>query len=220
MAQITRTVRTLLADQQARNLARQISETVRQLDYLERRDRVTRDFAPRLARLIIEHDGARRKLGDPAARKDSRLPFWENEVKVLGGEIDRKIRYYLGEVADPDFLRLGAVAWAKAVLRRAAAKPKARPAAAKPKRSARPASGTCRTCHKPNQKVNHQGECGVCQANRHTNRPAPAKSWRAPRLKRGGRVVASYKREPDGRVVEQQLEVDEIIDRMTGARRR
>lgn len=157
-----------------RGIASEISSLIRQIDLLERRDRVTKDYAPRLARLILDHAAIGKSLRTATVQRDSRFAFWQGEEKALGEEIDKKLRYYLTETGDPDVARLGLTAWARKVLKAAAA----------PKRAARPGdrpgkatTGTCKKCGKRGR-LNHQGQCDYCAAVANTGNTRPPKATR------------------------------------------
>ncbi|OGO52521.1 MAG: hypothetical protein A2148_08470 [Chloroflexi bacterium RBG_16_68_14] len=104
---------------EARGLASDLSATVRQLDLLERRTKVTQDYAPRLAALIVELDGIGQHLDsarDLAARGDARSKFLLAEHAALSAEVSKKLKFYLLETGDASVSQFGTLGWAKRIL--------------------------------------------------------------------------------------------------------
>lgn len=145
MAQISKTVRQALDDQQKRNLSRELSEAVRAADLADRRTGVGRKLAVRLARHVVALANVARHIS--LARETAAQGDWHAKVIVTEYEAqcevrDRLLRKFLtGEYSDARLTKLGLEKWSRKVLAEEQARRKARPTAkrsvAKPRRSSR-----------------------------------------------------------------------------------
>jgi primosomal protein N'' len=148
MAEIAKTTRQLLAADERRLIASEISATIRQLDHADRRAAADKDVVPYLASAILQLDVVKKALAawrpkhaEPADR------YLIEEHRVLQAQVDA------------DFVKLGAVGWARKVVRRIAAE-KAQVEQRKAVRATFKASGKCRRCGKKSDTLNAVG--GIC----------------------------------------------------------